>query len=219
MLKKIVVMSGIIGLSLTSTASAQHNFPTMHAMGRYFGIGWSHGYHSGQQDGRFQSIKDQHPASMYASNSLLYPFHPSYSAQTLSQSAYGAVDQHGMHMSPGHSMNHSMAIGAQGAVLSNQAIGANGLPAPTVAPPVPAEPAPTWLRPFLKDEKPAAEEAPVELVPAKPAEDEELLPAEDSPSDRAKAKAEDDDDLLLPSAQLTPMQRYYEARQRSGSKR
>ncbi len=210
MLKRIVLLSVGVGLSLTGTANAQHNYPTMNAMGRFLGIGWNHGYHSGQYDGRFKAIKDKHPAEMYASRSLLYPFHASYSAHGFVQPMNGHANSFlPSHQSTGmHSMNFDSA-----GVQTNQS-------SPSIAPPmptIPAEPAPTWLRPFLKNQNQLLDEEPVELEPAE--QREEVVPEELSPSDRVKAKPSDDDDLLLPSVRLTPMQRYYEARQRSEANR
>ncbi len=218
-LKKILAMCFGIGVSLSGTANAQHNLPTMNAVGRFLGIGWNRGYHSGQYDGRFQATKDKHPASMYSSRGLLYPFHPSYSATTQSvlPAMYGDLMLHQSPMETSVPMGAAMNGGVpmQSGATLNQA-------APTVAPTAPAEPAPTWLRPFLKDDA-AKSDQQIELLPEKSSEEVRPLeesPTEGSPSDRAKSKgAEDDDDLLLPSARLTPIQRYYEARQRGESKR
>lgn len=223
MLKKIAALSFGIGVTLSGSANAQHNLPTMNAMGRVLGIGWNRGYHSGQYDGRFQATKDKHPASRYPSQALLYPFHPSYIAtsQIGAPAAYGDSMLHQSLMETsmplGTSVNPSMGGGVQmqSGAISSQA-------APTVAPAVPAEPAPTWLRPFLKDDA-GKSDPQIELLPEKSSEEVSPLeesPTEGSPSDRSKSKsASDDDDLLLPSAHLTPMQRYYEARQRGESKR
>jgi len=221
-----------IGLGLTGTANAQHNLPAMNAMGRFFGIGWNHGFHSGQNDGRFQATKNKHPASMYASQALLYPFHPSYMATP--QSGTSAMYGDSMLLHP--TLDTSMQFGTPFGVNSNVQVGGGAMmqsgaisnqAAPIVAPAVPAEPAPTWLRPFLKDDKAQSDKAqseePDDLLPERNREEvspAEVKPVEASPSDRSKSKAaEVDDDLLLPSAKLTPMQRYYEARQRGESQR
>ncbi len=217
MLKKIVALSFVVGLSCTGTASAQHNLPTMNTMGRFFGIGWNQGYHSGQHDGRFKVTKDKHPASNYASKALLYPFHPSYSATPQSGSSAMSGDSMTHHSSMGSRLEslkqHGMPFGVKsrverggGAITQSGAIPNQAVP--PVAPAMLAEPATTWLRPFLKVNK-ATSEAPIELLPEKTRED--LLPAdfdsaEGSSSDRSKSNATgDDDDLLIPSAQLTPM--------------
>ncbi len=210
MLKRIFLLSVGVGLSLTSSANAQHNYPTMNAMGRFLGIGWNHGYHSGQYDGRFQAIKDKHPAEMYASRSLLYPFHASYSAHGFVQPMHG----HAHSFLPSYQATGMQSVNVDGTgVQTNHSSPGLAPPMPTI----PAEPAPTWLRPFLKDESQQLGEEPVDLVPAEKLE--EVVPEELSPSDRAKEKSPDDDDLLLPSVRLTPMQRYYEARQRSEANR
>jgi hypothetical protein len=214
--------NGLIWVVVATTAATiggrqaqaqQHNHPALNSFGRFFGIGWSHGYQSGSIDGRFQHIKDQHPASMYPSSRMLYPYSPNYSAMQVS---YGQPTNHSgnmhwgggsmtpaPHMHPGHAGYSSPAHG----IVVPQP-GANQKVQPA-QPPKPVEPPPAWLKPFLNqdseviDTPKASQEAP-----------EEVVPRQDSPSDKGRSKpANDDDDLLIPQTKLTPMQRYHQAQQ------
>jgi hypothetical protein len=183
-------------------------------LGRHFGIGWSHGYHAGRLDGRFQAVKDQHPASMYGSRALLYPYHPGYTPGLTGNSP------------PIHGFAQGQPLDTASRVQMNQAqvswgeMYTNPL-APTVAPaiqPRPQEPSPPQARALSDDQlQSGTGDSPVELSPVE--ELEAVEPNDASPGDRPSIKPEDDDDLLSPSARLTPLQRYYEARQRLGSKR
>lgn len=228
MLKKLAVLSISVGLSLTSSATAQeHNHPALNAFGRFWGIGWSNGYHAGAYDGRFQHVKDSHPASMYGSNALLYPYQPGYEPQRPfiqaspgyaqpvysefgESQAFGSILQN----SPTH-QHHGVHQGAANPMAPT--------PAPAV-PPKPVEPPPTWLRPFLKEDAKDAAELP------KPQTREAAEPEEESPSDllipksikptkEEPAKASDDDDLLTLSPPKSAFERYNEARRKQGSNR
>ncbi len=226
MLKRLAVLTFGVGLSLTGAAGAQeHNLPTLNAVGRFWGIGWSNGYHAGATDGRFQHVKDSHPAYMYGSNALLFPYQPGYepqrpyiqSSQGYSQSVYL---NNGESQAFGSILQHPSNQLQQG--VSNQTP-----PAPThVVPPKPVEPPPTWLRPFLKDDDKDASELP------KPMTREEVEAEDESPSDLLKlkanpakptkqdpAKARDDDDLLTLSPPKSPLERYNEARRKQGANR
>lgn len=241
MLKKLLVLSFGVGLSLTSSAGAQeHNLPALNAFGRFWGIGWSNGYHSGAYDGRFQHVKESHPAAMYGSNALLYPYQPGYEPQRPSIQASQGYSQ------PVYSnVGESQMFGSILQQPSNQMPqGYSGQAAPTpppVVPPKPVEPPPTWLRPFLKDDAKEGAELP------KPKSREELEAEESSPSDQlspktdspkpakqepakrepakrepakqAPARASDEDDLLTLSPPKSPIERFNEARRKQGSNR
>lgn len=206
-----------VGLLIAGPVSLaqEHNFPALNTFGRFFGIGWSHGYHSSTIDGRFEHHKASHPASMYASSGLLYPYDPNYSA---AQVTYGAGHQQHyqnygvMQPTPAPAMNPSNVV-RQPSLSGGQS---PSTPPASIQPPKPIEPPPAWLRQYLNDgdasgqrpsDKPAVETR------------EEVTPKEASPSDKRKAVSEDDDDLLIPQTQLTPMQRYHQARQYQGRTR
>jgi hypothetical protein len=226
MLKKMVVLSIGFGLSLASSASAQqHNYPALNAFGRFWGFGWSDGYHAGAYDGRYQHVKDSHPASMYGSNALLYPYQAGYEPQRPYMHASQGYSQ------PAYSeMGESQAFGsilqsAPNQVQQGMVSPIGPTPAPVV-PPKPVEPPPTWLRPYLKDEAKADAELP------KPKAREEVDTEESSPSDLLKpkadsakptkeepAKASDDDDLLTLTPPKSAFERYNEARRKLNSNR
>ena len=214
-LKSLVALSIGVGLSLTGSAGAQeHNFPAMNSFGRFFGIGWSRGYHAGNLDGRFQAVKDRHPANTYGSHALLYPYQPAYEPQR----AYASFNQGyaqpsrniGGDSQPLHSIPQS---------VSSQA---NPTPAPPI-PPKPLDPPPTWLRPFLKEDvatpefgskgtredMEATEASPSDLIRPKTSNQAE-------PPNQEKPKPSDDDDLLTLSP---PLQHVFEARRNQGSNR
>jgi hypothetical protein len=234
-LKKLAVLTIGVGVSLASSAAAQeHNHPALNAVGRFWGFGWSNGYHAGAYDGRFQHVKDNHPASMYGSNALLYPYQAGYEparAYMQANQGYGQPGYSGSgYAGTGYTgAGDSQVFGSilQGAPNQPQQSGANRIsPTPAAAIPTkPVEPPPTWLRPFLKDESKANAELP------KPKAREEADAAEASPSDllqpksdspaptkKERAKASDDDDLLT----LTPksaLEHYNEARRKQNSNR
>lgn len=220
MRKKLAALSISVGLSLTGAAGAQeHNLPAMNSVGRFFGIGWSHGYHAGNLDGRFQAVKQRHPASMYGSNALLYPYQPGYEPQR----AYSSSN-HGYAQPVYNNLGDSQPFSS---IPLSDLSQASPTPAP-VNPPKPIAPPPTWLRPFLKDDVKSGSEA--ATVPAGPKETREKVDAlEVSPSDlikpksnqaeppkKEKPKPSDDDDLLTVSP---PLQHLMEARRNPGSNR
>ena len=214
-LKSLVALSIGVGLSLTGSAGAQeHNFPAMNSFGRFFGIGWSHGYHAGNLDGRFQAVKDRHPANTYGSNALLYPDQPGYEPQRANSS-----------FNPGYAQP-SHNIGGDSQPLSSIPQSFSGQSTPTPAPPIPPKPVappPTWLRPFLKEaaaipdaeskgtreEVEAAEASPSDLIRPKKSNRAE-------PPEQETPKPSDDDDLLTFSPPLPPV---FEARRNQGAKR
>jgi hypothetical protein len=225
-LKRLAVLGIGVGLSLTTSATAQeHNFPALNAFGRFWGFGWSNGYHAGAYDGRFQHVKDSHPASMYGSNALLYPYQPGYEPV-----------RHYMQVNQGYAqpvysdIGDSQAFGSilQATPIQPQPTGANRMgptPAPAI-PPKPVESPPTWLRPFLKDEpkadsqlpKPATGEV-LEAEEASPGDS--LQPKSDSPKPTKDepAKASDDDDLLTLTPPKSAFEHYNEARRKKNSNR
>lgn len=228
MLKKLAVLGIGVGLSLTEYAGAQeHNLPLLNSVGRYFGVGWSRGYQAGCYDGRFQAVKQGHPASMYASNSLLYPYFPGYQPHPGYDTQTGNMPLNADFAQPVYSdASNALPVGA----AMQNGLQTTPTPAPVI-PPKPVMPPPTWLRPFLKDEarsgtdRAAAESGTVETR-------EEVQADEVSPSDQFKPKTEltepqkedmpnasDDDDLLTLTPPQNPMQRFNEARRRQGSNR
>ncbi len=220
MLLRSVILGLAFGLNATTSLFAQQHFnlPTMNALGRVFGIGWNAGYHSGPYDGRFQFIKDAHPASNYASQGLLYPYHPSYTAAQLGHQPV-LYSQPTLATPLPASQSTINVQGKSQSILQNSEV----VPAPK-----PVDPPPSWLRPYLKDESKAQDSAgetdeAVELMPAE--ELEEPSTGEPSPSDQPKPKVKvntkesDDDDLLIPAASLTPIQRYHQALQNTQKKR
>ncbi len=129
----------------------ERNLPALNSFGRFFGIGWSRGYHAGAYDGRFQHEKASHPASMYGSNALLYPYQPGYEPPRPFMQASPALAQ------PVYS--NTVEMQGFGSILqgpSNQPMpNASTQLMPSQVPAIPAkpiEPPPTWLRPFLKEE-------------------------------------------------------------------
>jgi hypothetical protein len=200
-----------IGLLATQCSLAQeHNFPTLNTVGRFFGVGWSHGYHSKTIDGRYEIHKQNHPANMYPSRALQYPYDPNYAAAQVNYApahqpcAYGQVPSG---LQPG--MNSSNVV--------RQPSGKTPVPnAPQVpaVPPKPIEPPPAWLRPYLNEDGKRGE---LQNEQSLNEQREEVAPREPSPSDKAKDK--DDDDLLLPQSNLTPTERYHQAFQHPISKR
>lgn len=230
MLKRLAALSIGVGLTLTGSAEAQeHNLPALNAFGRFWGMGWSNGYHAGAYDGRFQHIKDSHPASMYGSNALLYPYHPGYEPHR------PFMQPSPTHLQPVYSTNgDTQAFGSILHQPTNAAPNGFNQSAPVAAPPVPpkpVEPPPTWLRPFLKDD------AKSNVEELKPEKAEEIQAEEASPSDLLKpkttlpkttkeapaketpAKASDDDDLLTLTPPKSAFERYNEARRKQGSNR
>ena len=217
MLKRLSALSIGVGLSLTGSLRAQeHNHPAMNSVGRFFGIGWSHGYHAGVLDGRFQREKDNHPTNIYGSSALLYPYQNGYEPyRTFTLANQGYVQS-------------VSGIGESQSFPSAQQNTLNQ-PTPTLAPvipPKPVEPPPTWLRPFLKDDAKRGLEQPKqesrEEVEAEEASPSDLLKPKTSPSEPTKkvpTKASDDDDLLTLSPLKTPLQRYHEARRNQVSNR
>jgi len=225
-LKRLVVISIGVGLSLTGAAGAQErNLPAMNAFGRFWGIGWSNGYHAGAYDGRFQNIKDSHPAGMYGSNALLYPYHPGYepqrpytqASQGYAQPVYSNIGESQVFGSILHHPSNQLPQST-----SNQV---SPTPAPVI-PPKPVEPPPTSLRPFLKDDAKVGAELP------KPETREEVEAEQTSPTDLLKPKsnpakpvkeepteASDDDDLLTMSPPKSPVERCNDARRKQGSNR
>lgn len=221
-LKRLSALSIGLALSFTGYAGAQeHNLPTMNSVGRFFGIGWSHGYHAGNNDGRFQHVKEKHPASMYGSNSLHYPYHPGYQPQPAYMPTNPAYAQPVY-----NSLGDSQSFGS---VLPGTSNPVSPTPAPKILP-KPIERPPTWLRPFLKDgEKGGTEEIQKESGTNEQRENVDAIEA--SPSDLLKPKLDSikpknqkppktsDDDDLLTLAPKTPLQLYYEARRNQESKR
>ncbi len=208
-----------------SSALAQHNLPALNSVGRFFGVGWSHGYHSGCYDGRFQHVKDSHPASMYPSSQLLYPYSPGYSAATMSagyamhqpMSVYSGQGV-GMAPTPAEPMHPSPSLRATPG--RNPPTGALTQPK---KPAEPVQPPPAWLKPYLNN---ATESDSIDHKNDESADDvpslEEVIPRDASPSDRPVSKPateSDDDDLLIPQTRLNPMQRYHQALQSPGKKR
>ncbi len=225
-LKRLAALSIGIGVSLTGAAHAQErNLPALNSFGRFFGIGWSRGYHAGAYDGRFQHEKASHPASMYGSNALLYPYQPGYEPPRPFMQASPALAQ------PVYS--NTVEMQGFGSILqgpSNQPMpNASTQLMPSQAPAIPAkpiEPPPTWLRPFLKEEanQPVeqSKSSPREDVPAEETSPSDLLELQSNPANLKKEqpqKASDDDDLLTLSPPKSPMDRYIEARRKQGSNR
>ncbi len=226
MLKQLAVLSFSVGLSLTGSAMAQErNLPALNAFGRFWGVGWSNGYHSGAYDGRFQHVKNSHPANMYGSNALLYAYQPGYEPQRpFTQASQGYAQP--VYSNTGDSQ-------AFGSILQNtpnqiqQYAPHTFTPVPAI-PPKPVEPPPTWLRPFLKDDVKGGAELP---QPKTLDELEKAEAAEASPSDLLKHKADpvapkkegpaesSDDDLLTLSSPKSAFERYNEARSKAGSNR
>jgi hypothetical protein len=165
----------------------------MNSIGRFFGIGWSNGYHSGTYDGRYQVVKARHPAHNYGSNALQHPYHPGYEPQR----PYAQSTQN--YPQPIFSNTGEFQSGSIPAGVSSQA---SPTPAPAV-PPKPVEPPPTWLRQFLKDEDKGAPKAADQRSGQKEtrkAEDPEASPS-DLPEpkkaiEQGEQKPSDDDDLL-----------------------
>ncbi len=209
-----------------SSALAQHNLPALNSVGRFFGVGWSHGYHSGCYDGRFQHVKDSHPASMYPSSQLLYPYSAGYSAATMTAgyATHPPLNLHpgagaGMALSPVDQMH--AAPGLRTMPSRNPSSGTLTQPK---KPAEPAQPPPAWLKPYLNNssESDSKDRKTGESVDDDAPSLEEVIPRDDSPSDRpvSKPAAEsDDDDLLIPQTRLNPMQRYHQALQAPSKKR
>ena len=186
-------------MSLTGAAGAQErNWPAMNAFGRFWGIGWSNGYHAGAYDGRFQHVKDSHPGNMYGSNALLYPYQPGYEPQRPITQA-----------SQGYAQPFHANIGEAQQSTPNQ-----NTPTPVPAiPPRPVEPPPTWLRPFLKEDAKGGTELPAtrEAGDTDETSPSDLLKPKSSPTKpikEAPAKASDDDDLLTLSPPKSRLERF-----------
>ncbi len=193
----LAVLSGVCFAQ--SAMAQEHNHPVLNSFGRFWGIGWSQGYHSPSADGRFQFVKNNHPANMYASSALTYPYQPGYES---------IPGQYGSMVRTEQAWPQTMLMAPQGA--------SHGAPvSPAMVPPPkpkPIEPPPAWLKPYLKDDQPSDKPA----IPSIPRDAEKSGNPEASPSDlpAIENKETADDDLLLPQTNLTPLQRYYQAKQR-----
>ena len=197
--KKLAALSISVGLSLIGSAVAQeHNLPAMNSFGRFFGIGGSHGYHAGNLDGRFQAVKQRHPANMYGSKALLYPYQPGYEPQR----AYSSSN-HGYAQPVYNNVVDSQPFSSIPLSDSSQA---SPTPAPAI-PPKPIAPPPTWLRPFLKGDVEALEVSPGDLIRPK---------SNQAEPPKKEKKPSDDDDLLTVSPSL---QHVMEARRNQSSNR
>ncbi len=194
----------VVGAARTIHAD-ESNHPVLNSFGRFWGVGWSHGYHSPTADGRFQAIKDRHPASMYASSALTYPYQSNYASTPSLQ---------GSMVNPVETWPYFGSVSPEGAGSSEGAGMTTPIMPPTkkLTPAKPAEPPPAWLKPYLREGQ-DSKASPEHSLPNASQDDPRR---ESSPSDVRDQDQNRDDDLLLPQTNLTPLQRYYQARRYQG---
>ncbi len=102
---------------------ADHEFPVMNSVGRFFGVGYTKGGYHAAQDGRLNAISSRHPAADYRPSGLPPYAQPIYSQPIYDQPIY---DQ------PLHGSPANGAAPALAPALATDTSQANNVPLPTL---------------------------------------------------------------------------------------
>lgn len=159
MRRTLLTLALCVGMSQTALAQEQDHAPWLNAFGRFWGIGYSAGYHA-QTNSRLglhhyspgHNVVPEPPRGMHANPNL-------YVGQANAYSQYGAPQYGGSPFPPGQSPTPAP-------------VPASATPQNMVPPPKPVDPPPNWLKQYMKPN-----------VDAEKARQDELL-NEASPSDR-----------------------------------
>lgn len=68
------------GMASRTAWGADHEFPVINSIGRFLGVGYTHGGYHAAQDGRLNVISNRHPAGNYRPGGLPQHTRPLYSA-------------------------------------------------------------------------------------------------------------------------------------------
>lgn len=116
------------GLLITAVEAGENGHPTLNAIGRFWGVGYSQrGYQVAP--GPLNILRQMQPASAYRSSSLLAPYHQASYPQAYILRA----------------PNATAAPNSQSILQDNSE---------SLAPPKPVGPPPVWLEPYLNDRSP-----------------------------------------------------------------
>lgn len=176
---RAIVLGAVIGVPQIGISQDQDH-PILNSIGRFLGVGYTHGGYHAAADGRFNLVTDRHPAPAYRSGQLLSLYSPHYGAPA---TAFGN------------------SAGAQPTGAGGGAIEVAPLP-----PPKPVGPPPEWLKTYLQDDAPAASSAPafVPLPPPNrtpvPSDPIDIQDRDLSPSDRLLPQAEGEVRYQVPGA-------------------
>lgn len=152
---KRAVLLGIVLAAPQLGWGAEHEFPVMNSIGRFWGVGYTRGGYQAAQDGRFDVVTARHPASNYRMGGL-----PNYSQQHFSTAPMVAAPLPASVLVPNApdrngAANHS----AQGGPAANAKPGkpptsAEVVPVPQpMVPAKPATPPPRWLEDYLQGQE------------------------------------------------------------------
>lgn len=183
-----IILGGVFSAQYLS--AEERNHPTLNSIGRFWGIGWSQGYHSGSADGRFERVKDRHPSSRYGSSNLTNLYRPGHEQ-----------------ISPQYEATFpSWSDGGTGVPSISRGVHPHNSPAMNPLPAINSahEPKPVDSSPKPHLQPDVSAEGIKATTPANPAA---------SPSDLQPKTTESDDKLISPQSSLRPSQYYYSARQ------
>lgn len=189
-------------LDIASRAArgADHEFPVVNSIGRFFGVGYTKGGYHAAQDGRLDAITNRHPAADYRSGGFPQYAQPTYSpprsfvgsspSPMLAPVPIGpAPHQAGPAVV---SPNHAPADGKPAAPQAD-------VPSKPAAPVKSSEPAPPWLEEYLQQSQANKQrEIPLHELP----QPQQPLPEKSLPQDRIPEGSPSDLLLDEPSAEL-----------------
>ncbi len=173
---------------------ADHEFPVINSIGRFFGVGYTRGGYHAAQDGRLNAITNRHPAADYRPGGLPQYSQPQYSPP---RSAVGSGPSPVLAPAPSGTTSGksgSAAVSPSNMSPKNEsAAPQSDASAKPAAPAKPSQPPPRWLEEYLQQSEAAkAHELPLPQVP--PPKD---AAPQASPSDRLLDESSTDLDTGL----------------------
>ncbi|MEO8268883.1 MAG: hypothetical protein ABI557_04125 [Aureliella sp.] len=145
-LKRFVLL-GVIFAAPHVGRGADHEFPTLNSIGRFWGLGYTQGGYQTAQDGRFDIVTNRHRASNYRSGGLAQYSQPLYSPTLNSLVSPAQI----VAPTPAALRSDDQSQALKKSEAKPDLLEVVSPPMPSV-PTKPAGPSPRWLEDYLQEE-------------------------------------------------------------------